>query len=108
MFYLDPNGYDFDLDVSEGKEGDIDEDDRNISNEVPFLNMDYQDCTSCVSQDYSDDHSVIKSNEEENIEALHQKLVVMLGPLVNSSPYDLIDALNMEINSIGIILGFFD
>jgi hypothetical protein len=37
MFYLDSNGYISDLDVSDGKEGDIYEDDPSFSNEVLFL-----------------------------------------------------------------------
>lgn len=71
MFHLDFDGHNFDLDVSDGKEGDSDEDDPNFLNKVLFLKIDYQDCTSYVSQVYSDDNNVKKPFEEENIEALH-------------------------------------
>ena len=49
-----------------------------------------------------------KLDEEENIEALHHKMVVMSCPLVNYSPYELIDALNMETNSTGMLFSSFD
>ena len=94
--------------MNDGKQGDIDEDDPNFSIEVLFLNMDYQDSTSCVSQDTSRDHDVTKPYEEENIEALHQKMVVMSSPLVYSLPYKFIDSLDTKPNSIGIILSSFD
>ena len=63
-------------------------------NELLFLKMDYRDYTSCVSQHYRKDHEVIEPYEEENFEALHQKIVVIPSPPLNSSPYDMIDSLN--------------
>ena len=96
MFYLNFDGYEFDLDGSGEKEGNIDEDDQIFSNEILFLDADYQDCTSYVYQDYSDGHNVTKQDKEENIEALYQKMVVMLGSPINYLPYKSIDALNMK------------
>ena len=98
MSYLDFDGYYYDLDVSDWKEGDIDEDDPISSNEVLFPNTNFQDCTSCVSKDYSDDRDVTKPNEVENIEALHSKIMVISCPLINSLPCEFIDALNMKEN----------
>lgn len=51
MFYLESDGYDFYVDVSDGNEGDIDEDGLYFSNEVLFFNMNDQDYTSRFSQD---------------------------------------------------------
>lgn len=42
------------MDGSDEKEGDSDEDHLYFSNEVLFRDVYYQDCTSFVSQDYSD------------------------------------------------------
>ena len=107
MFYLDFVEDEAYLDGGDDKEGDIEKVDPSFTNEVLLLNMDYQNIT-CVFQDYIKDHDVSEPVEEENIEALHRKMVVMSGPLVNSLPCELIYALNMEINPTGIIPSSFD
>jgi len=108
MFYLDSNEDKAYLDQGDGKEAKFNEDYSGISNEVLLLNTDCQDFISCEFQYYNKDHDVTETYEKENIGDLHCKKMVMLGPLVNYSPFELIDALNMETNSIGIILSSFD
>lgn len=66
--------------------------------------MHHKYCTSFVSQYCSNDHDVKKHDEEENIEALHRKMVAMPYPPIKSSPYELINSLNTKENSMGIIL----
>ena len=83
MFYLKYNGYKFDLNGNDEKEGDNDEDDPKFSNEVLFQNMDYQEYRSCASQYYTDNHDVTKQDKEENSESLNGKMVVLSGPPVN-------------------------
>lgn len=70
----------------------------------------FLDCpkyTPCVIQDNVMNHDLPEHNEEENIKVLCHTMVVMLGPLVISSPCELNDALNIETNPKGIMSNSF-
>lgn len=91
------------MDESDDKDGEIDEDSPVFIFEILLPYTSCPNYTSCVIQGNIMNHNFPKQNQEEDIETLCHKMVVMSIPIVDSSPCEFIDALNIEINSKDII-----
>lgn len=61
---------------------------------------------SCIIKYYVINHDLIEQFEEENIEALHCKMVVMSSPPINLSPCEPINTLNTKTTPKGVIYNF--
>lgn len=92
----------------------IDDKERGIYEDYPLIKNEYlipityaQNNTSCDFKDNIMNRDQLGKIEEENLESIHRKMGVMLRPHVNSSPLELIDSFNIEMDLKGIIVSSF-